>query len=160
MATQLARVDARHEHVRLDDGSVLLRMASVPWTALPFPGLVGIRYKIMNFDRNRSWITMINTFEPGSRFATHKHLGMVEIFMLEGSFFYDNGQVWAGDYMSEAGGITHAPGSDEGALMLTTLHGPLQILDDAGEVVKTVGIDEMYDLAAENGAVAHLADTR
>jgi len=134
-------------------------MAQVPWTALTLPGLVGIKYKIMNFDRNRSWITMINTFEPGSRFATHKHLGMVEIYMLEGSFFYDNGQVWAGDYMSEAGGITHAPGSDDGALMITTLHGPLQILDNEGNVAATIGIDEMYDLAAENAAVGHLSAT-
>jgi hypothetical protein len=29
------------------------------------------------------------------------------------------------DSMLEAGGVTHAPASDEGALMLTILHGPL-----------------------------------
>jgi 2,4'-dihydroxyacetophenone dioxygenase len=148
------------DHVRLADGSSLLRMAKVPWTELPYPGLVGIAYKVMNFDRNRAWITMLNTFAPGSRFATHKHLGMVEIFMLEGSFFYENGTVWAGDYMCEVGGITHAPATDDGALMITTFHGPLQILDEAGEVVKTVGIDEMVDLAAANGAMGHLDATR
>jgi anti-sigma factor ChrR (cupin superfamily) len=158
MATVFKQQEA--QHVRLPDGSSLLRMGQVPWTDLPYPGLVGISYKIMNYDKNRAWITMLNTFAPGSRFATHKHLGMVEIFMLEGSFFYENGQVWAGDYMCEVGGITHAPASDEGALMITTFHGPLQILDDAGEVVKTVGIDEMFDLAAANGAVAHLEATR
>lgn len=45
--------------------------------------------------------------------------------------------------MAEAGGVIHAPASDEGALMLTILHGPLQILDEEKRVVATVGIDEM-----------------
>lgn len=158
MATLLK--DTRTQHVRLDDGSSLIRLAQVPWTDIPYPGLIGISYKIMNYDKNRSWITMLNTFAPGSRFAQHKHMGMVEIFMLEGSFFYENGQVWAGDYMCETGGITHAPGSDEGALMITTFHGPLQVLDEAGEVVKTVGVDEMIELCRANNAMGHLDSTR
>jgi anti-sigma factor ChrR (cupin superfamily) len=101
-------------------------------------------------------MVVLNTFDPGSRFAPHKHMGAVEIFMLSGSFFYDNGQVYANDFMLEAGGVTHAPGSDEGALMLAIFHGPLQILDDDGQVLVTVGIDEMYELAREAGAVGHL----
>lgn len=101
-------------------------------------------------------MVLVNTFDPGSRFAPHKHLAQVEIFMLSGSFYYENGKVFANDYMAEAGGVTHAPASDEGALMLTILHGPLQILNEEKRIVATVGIDEMYKLARENNAVAHL----
>lgn len=147
---------AKHQHLLLEDGSAIVRSERVPWTELTAPGLVGISYKILNFDRNRGYMVVLNTFAPNSRFAPHKHLGMVEIFILSGSFFYENGAVYENDYMCEAGGITHAPASDTGALMLTILHGPLQIMNEAGEVAATVGIDEMYDMAAANNAVGHL----
>ncbi|MEL7029477.1 MAG: cupin domain-containing protein [Pseudomonadota bacterium] len=145
-------------HMRLDDGSTIIRTPDVPMTALP-GGLSGIHYKILNYDKNRGYIVLYNTFAPGSRFQPHKHLGMVEIFMISGSFFYENGAVYPGDYMCEAGGVTHAPGTDEGAEMITIFHGPLQMIGADGEVEMTVGVDEMYGLAAENNAVAHLEDT-
>ncbi len=144
------------EHCILDDGSKIVRSDIVPWTRLSAPGLEGISYKILNFDEDRGYMVLVNTFAPGARFAPHKHLAQVEVFMLGGSFFYDNGKVFANDYMAEAGGVTHAPATDEGALMLTILHGPLQILNEEGRVVATVGIDEMYELARANDAVAHL----
>lgn len=144
------------EHSILDDGSKIVRSDLVPWTRLSAPGLEGISYKILNFDEDRGYMVLVNTFAPKARFAPHKHLAQVEVFMLEGSFFYDNGKVFANDYMAEAGGVTHAPATDEGALMLTILHGPLQILNEEGKVVATVGIDEMYELARANNAVAHL----
>ncbi|MDE1180443.1 cupin domain-containing protein [Paraburkholderia sp.] len=164
-STQNGSLDAadtkdRSTHCRLNDGGFITRSALIPWTRLNKPGLEGIQYKILNFDENRSYMVVLNTFDPGSRFAPHKHLGAVEIFMLSGSFFYDNGQVFADDFMLEAGGVTHAPGSDEGALMLAIFHGPLQILDNEGQVLVTVGIDEMYDLAKDNDAVAHLQKTQ
>ncbi|MGO3890813.1 MAG: cupin domain-containing protein [Paenalcaligenes sp.] len=143
-------------HCKLDDGGFITRTDFIPWTRLNKPGLEGIQYKILYFDENRGYMVVLNTFDPGVRLAPHRHLGAVEIFMLSGSFFYDNGEVRANDFMLEAGGVTHAPGSDEGALMLATFHGPLQILDEQGNVQVTVGIDEMYNLAKEAGAVAHL----
>ncbi|MCA8489218.1 cupin domain-containing protein [Burkholderia arboris] len=152
--------DPQHAtHCRLNDGGFITRSKLIPWTRLDKPGLEGIQYKILNFDENRGYMVVLNTFDPGSRFAPHKHMGAVEIFMLSGSFFYDNGQVFADDFMLEAGGVTHAPGSDDGALMLAIFHGPLQILDQDGSVLVTVGIDEMYALAKRNGAVAHLNKT-
>ncbi|NMG65480.1 hypothetical protein GPA19_11025 [Azoarcus indigens] len=147
------------QHCRLNDGGFITRTEQIPWTRLNKPGLEGICYKILNFDENRGYMVVLNTFDPGSRFVPHKHLGAVEIFMLSGSFFYDNGQVFTNDFMLEAGGVTHAPGSDEGALMLAIFHGPLQVLDGEGNVLVTVGIDEMYELAKEAGAVAHLPKT-
>jgi quercetin dioxygenase-like cupin family protein len=149
----------RSQHCRLNDGGFITRSELIPWTRLNKPGLEGIQYKILNLDENRGYMVVLNTFDPGSRFVPHKHLGAVEIFMLSGSFFYDNGKVFANDFMLEAGGVTHAPASDEGALMLAIFHGPLQIIGDDGKPVVTVGIDEMYDLAKENNAVAHLKKT-
>lgn len=159
MATQPIDSDPnRDKHMRLDDGSTIIRTAHVPMTAL-HGGLEGIEYKILNYDHNRGYIVLYNTFRPGSRFQTHRHLGMVEIHMLSGSFFYEGGTVYAGDYMCEAGGITHAPATDEGAEMITVLHGPLQMIDENGEVEATVGIAEMYGLAEEAGAIGHLVAT-
>lgn len=74
-------------HCKLDDGGFITRTDQISWTRLNKPGLEGIQYKILNFDENRGYMVVLNTFDPGSRFAPHKHLGAVEIFMLKGSFF-------------------------------------------------------------------------
>lgn len=156
MAENISGATTTPGHLRLDDGSSIFRATQIPWTHLKVPGFEGIAYKILNYDRNRGYMVVLNTFAPGSRFAAHKHLGAVEIFMLSGSFFYENGMVHEGDYMLEAGGITHAPASDEGALMITIFHGPLQITAEDGTIEAIVDIDAMYGLAKANNAVAHL----
>ena len=144
------------EHCILDDGGRIVRTDKVPWTRLMAPGFEAICYKILSYDLDRGYFCLLNTFDPGSRFPPHKHLGNVEIIMLSGSFFYENGLVRANDYMLEAGGVTHAPGSDEGALMIAIFHGPLQISDAEGKIQAIVSIDELYALAEANDAVAHL----
>jgi hypothetical protein len=144
------------DHCLLDDGGRIARMDKVPWTRLAAPGFEAITYKIMSYDLDRGYFVLLNTFDPGSRFPPHKHLGNVEIIMLGGSFFYENGEVRTNDYMLEAGGVTHAPASDEGALMIAIFHGPLQISGPDGKIQAIVGIDELYGLAEANNAVAHL----
>jgi quercetin dioxygenase-like cupin family protein len=144
------------EHCLLDDGGRIVRTDKVPWTRLAAPGFEAITYKILSYDLDRGYFVLLNTFDPGSRFRPHKHLGNVEIIMLSGSFFYENGSVGPNDYMLEAGGVTHAPGSDEGALMIAIFHGPLQITGPDGRIEAIVGIDELYGLAEANNAVSHL----
>lgn len=151
-----ANEDPGLDHCILDDGGRIVRTDKVPWTRLNAPGFEAITYKILNYDLDRAYMVLLNTFDPGSRFPPHKHLGNVEIIMLGGSFFYENGRVGVNDYMLEAGGVTHAPGSDEGALMIAIFHGPLQISDSDGKIVAIVGIDEIYALAEANNAVGHL----
>jgi hypothetical protein len=143
-------------HCLLDDGGFIVRSELVPWTRLEKPGLEAILYKILAFDENTGYMVLLNTFDPNSKFPPHKHLGAVDIFMLSGSFYYDNGKVYANDFMREAGGNIHAPASDEGALMLAIFHGPLQIIDDQGNGLMAVGIDDLYKMAEANGAVGHL----
>jgi hypothetical protein len=143
-------------HCLLDDGGRIVRTDQVPWTRLAAPGFEAITYKILSYDLDRGYFVLLNTFDPGSRFPPHKHLGNVEIIMLGGSFFYENGKVGVNDYMLEAGGVTHAPASDEGALMIAIFHGPLQISDADGKIMAIVGIDELYGLAGANNAVGHL----
>ena len=118
---------AKLSHCILDDGGRIVRTDQVPWTRLAAPGFEAITYKILNYDLDRGYMVLLNTFDPGSRFRPHKHLGCVEIIMLSGSFFYENGEVRANDYMLEAGGVTHAPASDEGALMIAIFHGPCKL---------------------------------
>jgi 2,4'-dihydroxyacetophenone dioxygenase len=140
----------------LNDGGYVSRLKDVPWTRLSAPGFEAIAYKILSYDDSRGYINLINTFDPGSKFPPHKHTGQVEIYMLSGSFYYDNGKVFAGDFMLEKGGVTHAPASDEGAMMIATFHGPLVSLSPTGEVMALVDIDALYGLAKANNAVGHL----
>jgi 2,4'-dihydroxyacetophenone dioxygenase len=76
---------------------------------------------------------------------------------LDGGFGYEHGAVFKGDFMCEAGGITHKPVTgEEGVLMLGVMFGPLGGCDDDGNIVGVVDNDWHYEAAKANGAADHI----
>ena len=55
---------------------------------------------------------------PGTVAGVHKHFGAAHAYIVEGGFGYEHGEVFAGDYMVEAGGITHQPFTGPNGLIL------------------------------------------
>jgi 2,4'-dihydroxyacetophenone dioxygenase len=156
-----AQPDTAHRsHSLQEDGSAIVRAGHIPWTRLAAPGLPGLEFKLMHLDDDRGCATMLMKIDAAQKLDLHKHLAAVEVYVVSGSFFYENGEVFPGEYMFEAGGVKHAPGSREGAVIFVIAHGAVQTLDTAGKVVATVDNDLLYELAAANGAVAHLKRSR
>jgi len=158
MSTQSKQ--SSRDHLRQEDGSAIVRAHKIPWTRLAAPGLPGLEYKLLHLDDDRGTATMLMKVDAAQQLDLHKHLGAVEVYVVSGSFYYENGEVFEGEYMFEAGGVSHAPGSREGAVIFVVAHGAVQTLDANRKVVATVDNDFLYELARTNGAVDHLERKR
>lgn len=77
--------------------------------------------------------TSLVRFAPNSRFARHTHGGGEEFLVLEGTFADEAGRYPAGTYVRNPIGTSHAPWSDEGAVLFVKLR--QFAADDAASVV-------------------------
>jgi quercetin dioxygenase-like cupin family protein len=144
------------QHVFQDDGSSIIRAHQIPWTRLGVPGVPGLDYKLLSLDDDRGSATLLMKIEPGIKVDAHKHLAAVEVYVISGSFFYENGQVNEGEYMFEAGGVTHAPATDTGLIAIGIIHGPLLIPSPDGGIAAVVDTDVLYECARQNNAASHI----
>ena len=137
LALSVPSVDPR-PHVRRE---LLARIAGEPRTALPpagfftvKPGVTGVRtsttawipspipgidYKLIARDAESGVRTQLVRFAPGARYPRHRHAGIEEIFLLEGSVSVNGVVLRAGDYCrSEPGTEEVGTYSETGGLAL------------------------------------------
>jgi 2,4'-dihydroxyacetophenone dioxygenase len=136
------------------DGSLIVRAKEIPWT--PW-GMPGTQFKLLHCDDASSLLVILLKVEPGTVAGVHKHFGAAHAYILEGGFGYEHGEAFAGDYLVEAGGITHQPFTGpKGLLLLGFMFGPIGGFDDAGNLVGMLDIDWHYQAAKANGAAGHI----
>ena len=88
-------------------------------------------------------------------------IGAANAYIHEGGFGYEHGEVYAGDFMVEAGGVTHTPHVHPGgSLLLGFMHGVVQDFNPDGTIAGVVDVDWHIDAAKKNGAFAHLENAR
>jgi len=81
----------------------------------------GIFAKILNLDTERRRVTALVRMAPGARYADHRHLGMEEVLVLEGSCYCGGRLLRKGDYhRAEPGSIHLDTRTEEGSFMLVT----------------------------------------
>lgn len=95
--------------------------ADAPWIASPLPG---IEYKLLHRDDARHATTRLLRFSAGATYPAHRHGGVEEVFVLEGSVTLNGILLRPGDYCraeagtpepeahSETGGIAIIVSSD------------------------------------------------
>lgn len=106
-------------------------MEWLPW-AMP-----GAHFKLLHADAATGRFALLIKFEAGAAAPIHRHIGAVEGYMLEGGFHYRDAPERpfnAGCYLWENDGAVHQPVSPEGAVMFAVFHGPVEGLDDAGNI--------------------------
>jgi 2,4'-dihydroxyacetophenone dioxygenase len=136
------------------DGSLIVRSKHIPWT--PW-GMPGTHFKLLHCDDASSLLVILLKVEPGTVAGVHKHFGAAHAYILQGGFGYEHGEVFEGDYMVEAGGITHQPFTGpEGLLLLGFMFGPIGGFDDAGNLAGVLDIEWHYETARANGAAGHI----
>lgn len=147
-------VARREEGNRFTDGN------KIPWT--PF-FIDGVDFKLLNYDGER--VTIITRIKKGTKLAIHRHLGPVELFVIEGSFGYkdsetgEDNMIYAGGYLYEPPGTVHEPLCPDGLYGIAVIHGSLQgYAADGKEVI--IGPKEYYEMAKANNAIAHLNEYR
>jgi 2,4'-dihydroxyacetophenone dioxygenase len=111
------------------------KMNWVPWA------MRGAYFKLLNADEATGRYTLLIKVDRDVIAPLHRHVGAVEAYLLEGSFYYRDEpdiKFEAGCYLLERGGAIHQPVSQDGAVMLALFHGPVEALDSSGNVVGSV----------------------
>jgi 2,4'-dihydroxyacetophenone dioxygenase len=154
MSAVLDTTATRRQHVRMDDGSLILRTAHIKWTPWALPGT---EFKLLDYDHNHSYVCFLLRIHEDAPASVHKHIGAANAYILDGGFSYEHGSVHEGDYMVEAGGVTHTPQIHPGGCtLLGFMHGCLQGFLPDGSTAGVVDVDWHIQAARQNGAFEHL----
>ena len=96
-------------------GSTYVDVASAPWQETRFPG---VRMKILWQDENSEAFTALFEMDPGAKLPLHRHGGVEQTFVLEGSLDDHDGSCTAGNYVWRRPGSVHAAHSPNGCLSI------------------------------------------
>ncbi|WP_232697413.1 2,4'-dihydroxyacetophenone dioxygenase family protein [Brevibacillus daliensis] len=127
----------------------------IPWTDWLMPGTY---FKLLFCDLVSGNFTLLLKVDPDTKAAVHWHLHNTEAYIIEGGFYYDDGddKGYAGYYTCESAGAIHEPfTSPEGVTMLAISHGPIGGYTDDGQLALMADARLHYLMARENGAVEH-----
>lgn len=108
--------------------------ANMEWLSWAMPGAY---FKLLHANAVTGSFTLLIKFEAGAAAPIHRHVGAVEGYMLEGGFHYKDEPerpFETGCYLWESDGAIHQPVSPNGAVMFAVFHGPVEGLDDDGNL--------------------------
>lgn len=97
------------------DTSLARRSAGMAWQD---SGSEGFPFKPLFEDPDNGMRTWLMRVEPGAFADMHSHAELEQVYVLEGSFYDQNGQYGPGDYIVRAPGSGHTAGSKAGATIL------------------------------------------
>jgi 2,4'-dihydroxyacetophenone dioxygenase len=112
------------------------RMGSVDWNPWVMDG---VEYKLVSVDERTNGFTIFLRVAPNTIAPVHRHMGAIELLVLEGDLTYDGVDIGrAGDYMYEPSGDIHRPRSATGCILFAVFSGPIAALDDDGNIAGIV----------------------
>lgn len=118
-----------------------------PWV------MEGVEYKLVSVDPRTNGFSIFLRVAPNTVAPVHRHMGSIELLMLEGDLTYDGVDIGrAGDYMFEPAGDVHRPRSTSGCILFAVFNGPIAALTDDGEIAGIVDGQAMRALATAHNA--------
>ena len=106
-------------------GSVYLDVENLDWQPSEF---AGISLKILWRDESSGAFTALFRMEPGSRLPRHRHTGVEQSYVLEGSLVDDEGVCRAGNFVWRHPGSIHSAHSPDGCVTLGIFQSPNEFL--------------------------------
>ena len=144
------------ESAYFSNGSALCRLENLPWT--PFP-LAGSAFKLISVEWQRDMYVFMLVVPGGVPVATHYHLAEAYGYIITGSFEYEFGNVFAGDFVCEGVDIEHgAILGPEDVLQVSIIFGGLTGVGPKGgpDLDSYFGCMEIYEAAKANNAAGHI----
>lgn len=111
----------------LSPGSHYIDVADVPWQDTRFPG---ITMKILWQDPHSDAFTALFLMAPGATLPRHRHAGIEQTFVLEGSLADETGTCTAGNFVWRDVGSVHSACALEGCLSLGIFQKANEFLDE------------------------------
>jgi anti-sigma factor ChrR (cupin superfamily) len=99
---------------------------ALPWRDTPFPG---VRWKKLFFEPQSGRSAVLLAFAPGAAYGAHRHPGVEQYLVLEGSLEDGGASYGAGTFVHHPAGSVHRPASRSGCLLYVTLDLPIELLD-------------------------------
>ena len=96
-------------------GSIYIDLDNMDWEPTKFPG---IRTKVLWKDESSEAYTALFHFEPGASLPRHRHRGVEQTFVLEGSLADEYGECTAGNFVWREPGSIHSAHSPNGCLSI------------------------------------------
>jgi anti-sigma factor ChrR (cupin superfamily) len=90
----------------------------------------GIFVNILRRDKQTNDATVLIRMQPGCGYPAHRHVGLEEVFILQGGYRDSRGDIRAGEYIINEAGSGHAPVALDGedCIMLAVAHGGIELL--------------------------------
>jgi anti-sigma factor ChrR (cupin superfamily) len=108
--------------------STYLDVAAIAWEPSPFPGV----WNKLLYEDATGRRTILTRFEPGARLPRHRHVGLEQTFVLEGSLVDEDGECTAGNFVWRRPGSIHSAWSPRGCLGLGIFEKPNEFLEAPG----------------------------
>ncbi|MBK7105085.1 MAG: cupin domain-containing protein [Ignavibacteriae bacterium] len=89
----------------------------------------GLYFKVLRFDEttNRPPSFLLK-FDAGAKYPYHNHPGGEEVFVLEGSVFFNDTELFAGDYLYTPKNFKHSVHSENGCVLLFNVPEEVEII--------------------------------
>lgn len=90
----------------------------------------GVFVNILRRDQQTNDATILIRMEQGCGYPAHRHVGLEEVFILQGGYRDGRGEHCAGEYILNDAGSAHAPLALDGedCIMLAVAHGDIEFL--------------------------------
>ena len=107
----------------------MLDFSKIPWRATRHEG---VHLHFLRRDEATGDATVLIHMKPGCSYPAHRHVGVEEVFILQGGYRDSRGAHRAGDYVLNDAGSAHRPTAleetGEDCVMLAVAHGGIEIL--------------------------------
>jgi len=108
--------------------SVYVDVSKIPWEPTPFPG---VEVKTLYRDASGR-VTSLTRLAPGAVLPRHRHVGLEQSFVLEGTLVDEDGACTAGNFVWRRPGSVHHAWSPDGCVVLGVFEAPNEFLDAEG----------------------------
>lgn len=110
--------------IKQSEGSTYLDVSKIEWEPSGFPGIWN---KVLYEDASGRR-TVLTRMEPGARLPRHRHVGLEQSFILEGSLVDEDGACAAGNFVWRRPGSIHSAWSPDGCVGLGIFETPNEFL--------------------------------
>ena len=109
-------------------GIAAVIVADAPWVSSPLPG---IEYKLLHRDDERRTTTRLLRFSAGATYPSHRHGGVEEVFVLDGTVTLNGILLRPGDYCRAEAGTAEPRAHSETGGMAIIVSSDLDAFDPA-----------------------------
>jgi len=111
------------------DRSVYIDVSKIAWEPTKHPG---VERKVL-YTETSGRQTILMRMAAGAKLPDHRHLGVEQSFVLEGTLMDDDGACTAGNFVWRRPGSVHTAWTPDGCVLLAIFERPNEFLSEAAD---------------------------